>query len=79
MKKIILDFEIRTENLKELIQEALNRNILNVLVSQETFREFEKIERLTIYSKNPNVPAKCLVYNNKELLEENLVNRKFTN
>ncbi|MFX1593809.1 MAG: 3-dehydroquinate synthase II [Promethearchaeota archaeon] len=79
MKKIILDFEIRTENLKELVQEALNRNILNILVSQDTFREFEKIERMTIYSKNPSIPAKCLIYNNKKILEENLVNRKFTN
>ncbi len=79
MKKIILDFETKSKNLKELVQEALNRNFINYFVSQETFKEFEKIERINLYSKNPNIPVKYVVYDDKDILVENLANEKFIN
>ena len=79
MKKIILNFEKRISNFKELVQEALNRNFLDFLVSQETFKDFEKIERITLYSKKSSIPAKYLVYDDKDLLQESLANEKFIN
>jgi len=77
MKKIILDFESKSDNFKELVQEAFNKNILNFLVSQKTIKEFEKIERVMLYSKDPNIASKYLVYEDKNLLEENSANVKF--
>ncbi|UCC20264.1 MAG: 3-dehydroquinate synthase II [Promethearchaeota archaeon] len=79
MKKIILNFENRINNFKELVQEALNRNLLNFLISQETFNDFEKIERINLYSKNPKIHAKNLVFSNKDKLKEYLSTKKFTN
>ncbi len=79
IKKIILDFESKGDNFKELIQEALNKNILNFLVSQETVKEFEKIERIVLYSKDPNIPTKYLIYDNKKKFEESLISERFIN
>ncbi len=79
MKKIILDFETKNQKFKELVQEALNRNFLEFFVSQETFKEFEKIERINLYSKNPDIPTKYLVYDNKNFFSENLANQKYIN
>ncbi len=79
MKKIILDFESKSVNFKELIQEAFNKNILNFLVSQETVKEFEKIERVILYSKDPNISSKYIVYDDKKKFEENLADEMFTN
>ncbi|MFX1420229.1 MAG: 3-dehydroquinate synthase II [Promethearchaeota archaeon] len=76
MKKVILNFENMSNNFKELVQEALNRNFLNFLVSQETFKEFKEIERITLYSKNPKIPVENLVYEDKELLKDYLTKRK---
>ncbi|MFX1568776.1 MAG: 3-dehydroquinate synthase II [Promethearchaeota archaeon] len=76
MKKIILDFEIKGENFKELVQEAFNNNFLNFLISKETVKEFGKIERLQLYSRDIDVPSKYLISNNKRKLEENLKNEK---
>ena len=77
MKKMILNFESRISNFKELVQEAFNKNILNFLVSQETFKEFEKIERVVLYSRDLNIPSTYLVYDDKKLFNENLANEKF--
>ncbi len=74
MKKIILDLESKSDNFKELVQEALNKNIVNFLVSQETFQEFEKIGRVKLYSKDSSIPSKYLVYDDKSRFEENLTN-----
>jgi 3-dehydroquinate synthase II len=77
MKKIILDFESKSEIFNDLVQEALNRNFFNFLVSQETFKEFEKYKRLNFYSKNPLIPTKYLIYETKEKLIENLNIQKY--
>ena len=45
MKKIILNFEKKTDNFKDLVQEAFNMNFLNFLLSEETYSELEEIER----------------------------------
>ncbi len=76
MKKIILDFESKRENFKELVQEAFNKNYLDFLVSQETIKEFEKIERSVLYSRNPNIQTKYLIYEEKKRFEENLTDEK---
>ncbi|MFX1470242.1 MAG: 3-dehydroquinate synthase II [Promethearchaeota archaeon] len=77
MKKVILNFETKSNNFKELIQEAFNKNFLNFLVSQETFKEFETIERVELYSRDFNIPSTYLVYDNKRIFEENLENKKY--
>jgi 3-dehydroquinate synthase II len=79
MKKIILDFESKNEIFKDLVQEAINRNFFNFLVSQETFKEFEKFKRFNLYSKNALIPTKYLIYENKEKLMENLILQKHEN
>ncbi|MFX0034481.1 MAG: 3-dehydroquinate synthase II [Candidatus Hermodarchaeota archaeon] len=77
MKKVILNFEIKSNNFKELVQEAFNKNFLNFLVSQETFKEFEKIDRVILYSRDFKIPSKYLVYDNKKELEENSISKRF--
>ncbi|MHA1436721.1 MAG: 3-dehydroquinate synthase II [Promethearchaeota archaeon] len=72
MKKIILNFEKKTEDFKELVQEAFNLDLLNFLVSEDTFSEFEKIERINIYSKNSELAVKNLIFNDKNLLEQRI-------
>jgi 3-dehydroquinate synthase II len=79
MKKIIFDFESKNSILKELLQEALNRNFKDFLISQDTYKEFEKFETLNLYSKNPQLPTKYLVYEDKKILEENFTNENFAN
>ncbi|GAH19649.1 unnamed protein product [marine sediment metagenome] len=51
MKKIILNFEKKTDNFKDLVQEAFNMNFLNFLLSEETYSELEKIERINTFTK----------------------------
>ena len=75
MKRIILDLEIKTNYFKELIQEAFNKNILNFLVSEETISEFENIERVNLYSKNPQISSQFLIYEHIANLNE-LDNKK---
>jgi len=70
MKKLILNFETKGKNFKELVQEAFNNDILRFLVSKETYNEFKKIERVIIYSKDVEIPAKFLVYDNKREIEK---------
>ena len=53
MKKLILNFEDKGTDFKELVQEAFNKDILNFLVSNDTYPEFENIERINIYSIHP--------------------------
>lgn len=72
MKKIILNFESKSRNFKELVQEAFNQNILNFLVSEETFSEFEKIERVAIYTKDLRIPTNFRIYDVRNKLKENL-------
>ncbi|TFG03826.1 MAG: 3-dehydroquinate synthase II [Promethearchaeota archaeon] len=68
MKKIILDFEEMTEDFKELVQEAFNKDILNFLVSERTFPEFEAIERVNVYSKILKLNPQYRVYTDKQKL-----------
>ena len=70
MKKLILNFETKSSDFKELVQEAFNKDILNFLISNETYSEFEKIERVNIYSKNLDLTPKFGIYTDKEKLME---------
>ena len=72
MKKIILNFEFKSSNFKELVQEAFNKDILNFLVSKDTYTEVENIERLNLYSKHIEISPKFYIYDNKEKLEQKL-------
>ncbi|MFX1311609.1 MAG: 3-dehydroquinate synthase II [Promethearchaeota archaeon] len=78
MKKIILDFESKTKNFKELVQEAFNKDILNFLVSPATYTEFEQIERINLFTKNLDIPAHNFITDNKEKLKELLSNKKYS-
>ena len=77
MKRIILNFEEKTSDFKELVQEAFNKDILRFMVSKETYPEFEKVERVKIYSKNMELSPKFKVYENKAKLLEEIEKEKF--
>ena len=69
MKKIILNFERKTDNFKALVQEAFNMNLLNFMVSKETYSELNQIERVTTFSRDIALPVKNLVFDNLEQLK----------
>jgi len=75
MKRLILNFEFRHDNFKEFVQEAFNKNLLNFLVSEETFSEFDNIERVNLYSKDPQIPSQFLIYEHLSNLNE-VINKK---
>ncbi|MFX0152862.1 MAG: 3-dehydroquinate synthase II, partial [Candidatus Hodarchaeota archaeon] len=70
MKKIILNFEFKSDDFNELVQEAFNKDILNFLVSSDTHSEVVNIERLNLYSKNLEVSPKFSIYDSKKKLEQ---------
>ena len=70
MKKVILNFKSRENEFKELVQEAFNRDILHFLVSEDTFSEFEDIERVKTYSENQNLNTDYLIFDDASELEK---------
>ncbi|MHA2180584.1 MAG: 3-dehydroquinate synthase II [Promethearchaeota archaeon] len=78
MKKIILNFENKRWNVNELVQEAFNKNILNFLVSKETFSDVGNIERVNIYTKDISVSANSIISESEEKLDELLSDKKFS-
>lgn len=62
MKTIILNFEHKTPNFKELVQEALNHNFLDILISKEVFQEISQLERLVTYSKDLTLAVKNFIF-----------------
>ena len=69
VKRIILNFEKKTDNFKALVQEALNMNLLNFLLSKETYSELTQVERIIPFTKNPEIPAKNLIFESFEHLK----------
>jgi 3-dehydroquinate synthase II len=69
MKKIILNFEKKTDNFKALIQEALNVNLLNILLSKETYSELKQVERINTFSRDTELPVKNLIFKSLEHLK----------
>ena len=51
------------------MQEAFNKDILNFLVSKDTYSEVQNIERLNLYSKNLEILPNFSIYDTKEELE----------
>ncbi|MHA1932733.1 MAG: 3-dehydroquinate synthase II [Promethearchaeota archaeon] len=78
MKKIILNFESKLGNFKELVQEAFNKDILNFLVSKETYAELGKIERVNLYTKDMSIPANSFISESEEKLEALLTDKNFS-
>jgi len=72
MKKIILNFEKISENFKELVQEAFNKDILNFMVSKSSYQKFENIERIEIYSRDPEIPHSHMIYDDELKLDKKL-------
>ncbi|MFX0074908.1 MAG: 3-dehydroquinate synthase II [Candidatus Hermodarchaeota archaeon] len=64
MKKIILNFENKSDNFKALVQEALNMNILNFLISKETYSELKQIDRVVTFSRDIDLPVENLIFDN---------------
>lgn len=71
MKKLILNFEHKTHNLKELVQEALNQNFLHFLISAETINFFKDLSRVDLYSKFPEDSSEYILFDSKITLKEN--------
>ena len=69
MKKIILNFEKKTDNFKALIQEALNMNLLNFLLSKETYSDLNQIERINTFTRDIELPSTNLIFDNLEHLK----------
>ncbi len=69
MKRILLNFKQRKSQFKELVQEAFNRDILDFLISAETFGEFEDVERIKTYSWNRDLDTDFLIFENLSTLE----------
>ena len=78
MKKIILRFESKQSNFKELVQEAFNKDILDYLVSKNTFSDFKDIERVNLFSKDPNTSVEYIIADNFEKLRELVDKNKFS-
>ncbi|MCK4239395.1 MAG: 3-dehydroquinate synthase II [Candidatus Lokiarchaeota archaeon] len=74
MKKIILNFEKKSENFNELVQSAFNYNILDIIISEETFEVFKNIKRLKTYSNNAKLVPDNLILKEDSKLEE-LINQ----
>ncbi|MFX1256577.1 MAG: 3-dehydroquinate synthase II [Promethearchaeota archaeon] len=72
MKKIILNFESKGDDFKAFVQEAFNKDILNFLVSKDTFPELKNVERVNLYSKNLEINPKYKIYVDKQKLQEKL-------
>lgn len=72
MKKVILNFEKISENFKELVQEAFNKGILNFMVSKLSYPEFENIERVKLYTRDPEIQCDYLVYDDEIKLNKYL-------
>ncbi|TXT67363.1 MAG: 3-dehydroquinate synthase [Promethearchaeota archaeon] len=69
MKKLILDFQEKNEEFKELVQEAFNRDILHFLTDTSTYSEFKDIERIITYTRNLELDVDYLLYDQLEQLE----------
>ncbi|MHA1987136.1 MAG: 3-dehydroquinate synthase II [Promethearchaeota archaeon] len=78
MKKIILNFEKKLGNFNELVQEAFNKDILNFLVSKETYSELREVERVNLYTKDMSIPANFFISESEEKLKETLSDKKFS-
>ncbi|MFX0029214.1 MAG: 3-dehydroquinate synthase II [Candidatus Hermodarchaeota archaeon] len=78
MKKIILNFQKKQANFKELVQEAFNKDFLNFLISNQTYPEFAKIERLELYSKDLDIPSHHFITDSKEKLDEMVRDQKIS-
>ncbi|MFW9949195.1 MAG: 3-dehydroquinate synthase II [Candidatus Thorarchaeota archaeon] len=62
MKKIILNFEEKGKNFKELVQTALNMNFVEFLISSKSYPEFKNIERINTYSFEPDIEVNNLIF-----------------
>lgn len=76
MKKVILNFEQKDAEFKELVQEAFNKDMLSFLISEETLSEFENIERVISYSKNQDLTVNNTIFTDKEALKRALERKK---
>jgi len=79
MKKIILNFEKKQNNFKELVQEAFNKDILDFIISEDTYSEFKQIERINLFSEDLDLTVQNYITKDKEKLEEILSDTKFSN
>ncbi|MFW9773563.1 MAG: hypothetical protein ACFFEO_15545, partial [Candidatus Thorarchaeota archaeon] len=70
MKKVILKFVQKTHNLKELVQEALNQNFLNFLISAETINFFKNLKHVNLYSKSPEDFSEYVLFDSKTALQK---------
>jgi len=69
MKKIILNFEKKQNNFKELVQEAFNKDILDFIISEDTYSEFKQIERINLFSEDLDLTVQNYITKDKEKLE----------
>ncbi len=72
MKRIILDLEKKPENFKELVQAAFNLDLLNFLVSSETYSELKEIERVSLFSRSVELNKGCRIVSNPNQIPDHI-------
>ncbi|MFO7797922.1 MAG: 3-dehydroquinate synthase II [Promethearchaeati archaeon] len=72
MKRIILNFTEKTDNFKELVQEAFNRDILNFFITQNTYEEFKDIDRIKIIAKEKELQSDYILFETQDDLNQYL-------
>jgi len=74
VKKIILSFEVKSEDFNELVQSAFNYNILNFLVSKDSYEDLKNVERIITYSDSIELnPDNIILKDEKNI--ENFINQ----
>ncbi|TFF89928.1 MAG: 3-dehydroquinate synthase II [Promethearchaeota archaeon] len=70
MKRIIINLEEKTKHFKEIVQEAFNFDFLNFLISKNTYEDLASVERLNLYSKDPELEVNSIIYFNSDKLDQ---------
>lgn len=70
MKKIILNFQKKEQNYKDLVQEAFNNNFFDFMISKDTFQDFKNNDRIVIYSEDNSLSPNVLICSDIQSLKE---------
>jgi 3-dehydroquinate synthase II len=79
MKKIILNFTKLLKNYKELVQEAFNNDILDFMVSKESYLKFKDVERIKIYSMASEIRPHYLIFDDINNLKKAIAKKDIGN
>ena len=70
LKKIILNFQKKQQNYKELVQEAFNNNFFDFMLSKDTFQDFRDMDHVIIYSNDNSISPNVLICSDLQSIKE---------